>query len=80
MIISGPNAGGKSVALKTVGVLMYMFQCGLRVSMGYTGCAKIADMKDNAQFVRMTGAGFKESHAHNISITREAPNYRTENN
>ncbi len=51
---------------------------GLRASMGYTGCATISEMKAKAQFVRMTGAGFKESHAHNITITREAPNYRTE--
>ncbi len=63
-----------------VGHVIHQMVGGLRASMGYTGCAKIADMKDNAQFVRMTGAGFKESHAHNISITREAPNYRTENN
>ncbi len=52
---------------------------GLRAAMGYTGSATIADMKEKAQFVRMTGAGYKESHAHNITITREAPNYRTEN-
>jgi len=35
-------------------------------------------MKDNAEFIRMTGAGFKESHVHDVTITREAPNYRTE--
>ena len=46
--------------------------------MGYTGCETIAQMREKAQFVRMTGAGYKESHAHNITITREAPNYRTE--
>jgi len=50
---------------------------GLRASMGYTGAATIQDMK-KSEFVRMTGAGFKESHAHNITITREAPNYRTQ--
>jgi len=48
--------------------------------MGYTGCANINEMRTKAQFVRMTGAGFKESHAHNITITREAPNYRTDSN
>ncbi len=51
---------------------------GLRAAMGYTGCANIADMKKNAEFVRMTGAGYRESHVHDVTITREAPNYRTE--
>ena len=51
---------------------------GLRAAMGYTGNATIADMQRKAQFVRMTGAGLKESHAHDIMITREAPNYRLE--
>ncbi len=49
---------------------------GLRAAMGYTGNATIKDMQAKAQFVRMTGAGLKESHAHDIMITREAPNYR----
>jgi IMP dehydrogenase len=49
---------------------------GLRSSMGYTGNATIADMQKNCRFIRMTGAGLKESHAHDITITREAPNYR----
>lgn len=51
---------------------------GLRASMGYTGCATIAEMGERAEFIRMTGAGFKESHVHDVTITREAPNYRTE--
>ena len=51
---------------------------GLRASMGYTGCATIAEMGEKAEFIRMTGAGFKESHVHDVTITREAPNYRTE--
>ncbi len=49
---------------------------GLRASMGYTGCGTIDKMKTNAQFVRMTSAGFRESHVHDVTITREAPNYR----
>ena len=61
-----------------VSAIIHQMVGGLRASMGYTGCATIEEMKNNAQFVRMTGAGFKESHAHNITITREAPNYRTE--
>ncbi|MFZ4124632.1 MAG: IMP dehydrogenase [Rickettsiales bacterium] len=51
---------------------------GLKAAMGYTGNGTIADMQKNAQFVRMTGAGLKESHAHDIQITRESPNYRVE--
>lgn len=51
---------------------------GLKAAMGYTGNKTIADMQKNAQFVRMTGAGLKESHAHDIQITRESPNYRVE--
>ncbi len=52
---------------------------GLRASMGYTGCATIAEMKEKAQFIRMTGAGYRESHVHDVTITSEAPNYRTDN-
>ncbi len=61
-----------------VGNVIHQMVGGLRAAMGYTGAATVEDMKKNAKFVRMTGAGFKESHAHNITITREAPNYRTE--
>lgn len=49
---------------------------GLRAAMGYTGCATVKDMKEKAQFTRMTGAGYRESHVHDVTITREAPNYR----
>lgn len=48
---------------------------GLRAAMGYCGCATIDDMKKRAQFVRMTAAGLRESHPHNVIITKEAPNY-----
>lgn len=51
---------------------------GLKAAMGYTGSRTIADLQKNAEFVRITNAGLRESHAHNISITRESPNYRTE--
>jgi IMP dehydrogenase len=53
---------------------------GLRASMGYTGCKTIADMKEKAEFMRMTGAGFRESHVHDVTITQEAPNYRATEN
>ena len=49
---------------------------GLRAAMGYTGNATIAEMRKNCQFVRITGAGLKESHVHDVQITRESPNYR----
>ncbi len=51
---------------------------GLRAAMGYTGCASIEDMRTRAEFVRITGAGARESHVHDVSIVKEAPNYRTE--
>lgn len=49
---------------------------GLRAAMGYTGCATVAEMRRQCQFVRITGAGLKESHVHDVQITRESPNYR----
>ncbi len=49
---------------------------GLRAAMGYTGCATIDEMKKKAEFIAMTGAGHRESHVHDVTITREAPNYR----
>ncbi|MEL6572936.1 MAG: IMP dehydrogenase [Pseudomonadota bacterium] len=49
---------------------------GLRAAMGYTGCATIAEMRQNCQFVKITGSGLKESHVHDVQITRESPNYR----
>ncbi|MFC6687415.1 IMP dehydrogenase [Jhaorihella thermophila] len=49
---------------------------GLRAAMGYTGCATIEEMRKNCTFVRITGAGLRESHVHDVQITRESPNYR----
>lgn len=49
---------------------------GLRASMGYTGCADINEMRSKPMFVRVSGAGVRESHVHDVAITREAPNYR----
>ena len=54
---------------------IYQMIGGLRSGMGYTGCATIQEMHEKAQFVRITGAGLKESHPHDIQITKEAPNY-----
>ncbi|MFD1511298.1 IMP dehydrogenase [Lacimonas salitolerans] len=49
---------------------------GLRAAMGYTGCATVEEMRRNCTFVKITGAGLKESHVHDVQITRESPNYR----
>ncbi len=51
---------------------------GLRAGMGYTGCQSIADLQANARFMRITNAGLRESHVHDVTITHEAPNYRIE--
>jgi IMP dehydrogenase len=54
---------------------IYQMMGGLRAAMGYCGCRTISEMKKKAQFLRMTEAGLRESHPHNVSITKEAPNY-----
>ncbi|HEV7701761.1 MAG TPA: IMP dehydrogenase [Pyrinomonadaceae bacterium] len=51
---------------------------GLRAGMGYTGCRSISELQTNAKFVRITSAGLRESHVHDVIITKEAPNYRIE--
>ncbi|MGN6787934.1 MAG: IMP dehydrogenase [Rhodanobacteraceae bacterium] len=51
---------------------------GLRASMGYCGCADIEEMRARPQFVRVTGAGIREAHVHDVQITKEAPNYRSD--
>ncbi len=51
---------------------------GLRSSMGYTGCATIDEMRTKPQFIRITNAGMRESHVHDVTITKEAPNYRVD--
>ena len=54
---------------------VYQMLGGIRAGMGYCGCARIEELQKNSQFVRITGAGLRESHPHDISITKEAPNY-----
>ena len=49
---------------------------GLRAAMGYCGCADIEQMRTRPHFVRVTGAGTREAHVHDVQITKEAPNYR----
>lgn len=56
--------------------IIHQLMGGLRASMGYTGNSSLAEMRNNCEFVRITGAGSRESHVHDVSITKEAPNYR----
>ena len=56
--------------------IVHQLMGGVRASMGYTGCANIDEMRTKPQFVRITAAGMKESHVHDVQITKEAPNYR----
>jgi IMP dehydrogenase len=60
-----------------IDVILHQLVGGLRAAMGYVGAATIADLQDRARFVRITGAGLRESHVHDVQITREAPNYPT---
>jgi IMP dehydrogenase len=59
-----------------VGNIIHQLVGGLRAAMGYTGNATIKGMQTNSQFLRITGSGLRESHVHDVEITREAPNYR----
>jgi len=56
--------------------VIHQLMGGLRASMGYVGCATINDMRNKAEFVQITSAGMRESHVHDVQITKEAPNYR----
>jgi len=58
--------------------IVYQMAGGVRASMGYCGCATISDMQNEAAFVEITTAGIRESHVHDVQITKEAPNYRAE--
>lgn len=59
--------------------ILYQMAGGLRSSMGYCGCRTIDEMRSKAEFVEITAAGWRESHVHDVKITKEAPNYRQEN-
>lgn len=58
--------------------IIYQMAGGLRASMGYCGCATIEEMRNKAEFVEITAAGIRESHVHDVQITKEAPNYRAD--
>lgn len=59
-------------------VIIHQMIGGIRASMGYVGCATMEEMREKPEFVRVTSAGMRESHVHDVSITKEAPNYRTD--
>ena len=67
---------GKMAFFLGVAPVLHQMVGGLRAAMGYVGAATIADFQERARFVRITGAGLRESHVHDVMITREAPNYR----
>jgi IMP dehydrogenase len=62
----------------TMITILHQLMGGVRASMGYTGCADMEEMRNKTEFIRVTGAGMKESHVHDVSITKEAPNYRVD--
>jgi IMP dehydrogenase len=58
--------------------IVYQLAGGVRAAMGYCGCASIEEMRQRAEFVQITAAGMRESHVHDVQITKEAPNYRAD--
>jgi IMP dehydrogenase len=58
--------------------IVFQMAGGLRAAMGYCGCPSIEDLRERAEFVEITTAGIRESHVHDVQITKEAPNYRLE--
>src|ERR1700740_1022237 len=62
----------------SVAAMIHQLTGGLRAGMGYCGCGTIGDLQREARLIRITAAGFRESHVHDVAITKEAPNYRSE--
>jgi IMP dehydrogenase len=62
----------------SVAAMIHQLVGGLRAGMGYCGCGRIPELQRNAKLIRITPAGFRESHVHDVAITKEAPNYRSE--
>jgi IMP dehydrogenase len=61
-----------------LGALVHQLVGGLRAGMGYCGCRTVEELQEKARFIRVTSAGLRESHVHDVIITKEAPNYRIE--
>jgi IMP dehydrogenase len=62
----------------SISAIVYQLVGGLRSGMGYCGCETVAHLRKNGKFIRLTQAGLRESHAHDVIITKEAPNYQRE--
>jgi IMP dehydrogenase len=62
----------------SVAGMIHQLVGGLRAGMGYCGCGTVAQLQERAQLIRITAAGVRESHVHDVIITKEAPNYRSE--
>ena len=62
----------------SVVAIIHQLMGGVRAAMGYTGSGSIEAMRTQPNFVRITGAGMRESHVHDVTITKEAPNYRAD--
>ena len=63
----------------SIGGVIYQLIGGLRAGMGYTGCKTIEELRTKTKFIKVTNAGLREGHVHDVIITKEAPNYRIEN-
>jgi IMP dehydrogenase len=61
-----------------VGTVIHQLVGGLRAAMGYTGNATLEEMQRNCNFIRVTDSGVREGHVHDVTVTREAPNYRVQ--
>ena len=59
-----------------VAAIIHQLNGGIRAAMGYTGCSSLKELREKATFIRLTSAGFKESHVHDVTITKEPPNYQ----
>lgn len=62
----------------SVAAMVHQLVGGLRAGMGYCGCGSIPELQRKSRLIRITAAGFRESHVHDVAITKEAPNYRSE--
>lgn len=60
-----------------MGAIVHQLTGGIRAAMGYTGCATLDELREKAKFIRLTNAGYKESHVHDVTITKEPPNYHS---
>ncbi len=75
-LVPGGHRGPRSLTRAVWSPILHQLSGGLRAAMGYTGSGSIEEMRTRPQFVRITSAGVRESHVHDVTITKEAPNYR----